>query len=77
MHYWKGKRNYYAVGNIVGYQETKVLLSQRFGDPYLVSQVYKAKLKTWAPVSEGYSKGLQELSDFCYGVKKRLKQWNS
>ena len=59
-----------------GYQEAKMLLSQRFGDPYLVSQAYKAKLKAWAPVSEGDSKGLQELSDFllrCEEATKTMK----
>ena len=56
--------------SVNGYQEAKKQLSQRFGDPYLVSQAYKTKLKAWPSVREGDSKGLQELSDLCCGAKK-------
>ena len=56
-----------------GYQKTKKLLSERFGDPYLVSQAYKAKLKAWAPVNEGDGKGLQELSDFMLRCEEAMK----
>ena len=49
------------------------MLSQRFGDPYLVSQAYKAKLKAWVPVSEGDSKVLQELSDVLLRCEEAMK----
>ncbi len=76
--YTTGKANeiikaFVALNSENGYQEAKKLLSQRFGDPYLVSEVYKAKLKAWAPVNEGDGKSLQELSDFLLRCEETMK----
>lgn len=38
-----------------------------------MSEAYKSKLKAWAPVNEGDSKDLQELSDFLLRCEEAMK----
>ena len=46
-----------------GYEETRKLLAQHFGNPFWVAEAYKAKLQNWRQII-GDSSGLQDLSDF-------------
>ncbi|CAB4045735.1 Hypothetical predicted protein, partial [Paramuricea clavata] len=66
-------KGYVTLNSDNGYQEAKKILSKRFGDPYLVSEAYKSKLKAWTPVNEVDSKGLQELSDFLLRCEEAMK----
>ena len=47
-----------------GYEEARKLLAQHFGNPFWVSEAYKAKLQNWPQIVDGDSFGLQDLSDF-------------
>ena len=47
-----------------GYEEARKLLAQRFGNPFRVTEAYKAKSRNWPQIVEGDSYGLQDLSDF-------------
>ena len=62
--YTAGKDNevikgFVTVNSEDGYKEARKVLAKRFGDPFHVAQAYKAKLKKWPCVSEGYGLGLR------------------
>ena len=67
--YTSGKANeaikgFLATSSDTAYSEARKLLDQRFGNPVVVEEDYKRKLRGWRQISDEDSKGLQELSDF-------------
>lgn len=60
-----------------GYDEARKLLAHRFGNPARVAEACKSILANWPQITEGYSHGLQDFSDFlprCEGAVQFMKQ---
>ena len=55
------------------YAKARNLLKERFEHPYRVAQVYKEKLKNWAPIKDTDGVGLQRLSDFLLQSEEAMK----
>ena len=80
--YTRGKANeaikgFLATKSDTAYTKARKLLDQRVGNPVVVSEDYKKRLRNWRQISEGDSKGLQEFSDFlicCEEAMKSLSQ---
>ena len=72
--YTSGKANeaikdFLATSSDTAYSEARKLLDQRFGNPVVVAEYYKRKLRS-VMATIGDSKGLRELSDF-FGALRR------
>lgn len=55
------------------YTKARKLLKERFGHPYRVAQVYKERLKNWAPIKDMDGVGLQKLSDVLLQTEEAMK----
>ena len=80
--YTSGKANeaikgFLATSSDTAYSEARKLLDQRFGNPVVVAEDYKRKLRGWRQISDGDSKGLQELSDFLVRCEEAMKTMKS
>ena len=80
--YTRGKANEAIKGSLAtnsdtAYTETRKLLDQRFGNPVVVSEDYKKRLRNWRQINEGDSKGLREFSDFLIRCEEAMKSMKS
>ena len=48
-------------------------MDQRFGNPVIVAEEYKAKVQGWKQINDGEGKALQELSDFLIHCEEAMK----
>ena len=80
--YTTGKANevvkgFLATNSDTAYSEARKLLDQRFGNPVVVAEDYKKKLRGWRQISDGDSKGLEEFSDFLVRCEEAMKTMKS
>ena len=80
--YRSGKANeaikgFLATNSDTAYTEARKLLDQRFGNPVVVSEDYKKRLRNWRQINEGDSKGLREFSDFLIRCEETMKSMKS
>ena len=80
--YTRGKANeaikgFLATNYDTAYTEARKLLDQRFGNPVVVSEDYKKRLRNWRQINEGDSKGLREFSDFLIRCEEAMKSMKS
>ena len=80
--YTSGKANeaikgFLATNSDTAYTEARKLLDQRFGNPVVVSEDYKKRLRNWRQINEGDSKGLREFSDFLIRCEEAMKSMKS
>ena len=80
--YTRGKANeaikgFLATNSDTAYTKARKLLDQRFGNPVVVSEDYKKRLRNWRQINEGDSKGLREFSDFLIRCKEAMKSMKS
>ena len=80
--YTTGKANevvkgFLATNSETAYSEAQKLLDQRFGNPVVVAEDYKKKLRGWRQISDGDSKGLEEFSDFLVRCEEAMKTMKS
>ena len=80
--YTRGKANeaikgFLATNSDTAYTEARKLLDQRFGNPVVVSEDYKKRLRNWRQINEGDSKGLREFSDFLIRCEEAMKSMKS
>lgn len=80
--YTTGKANevvkgFLATHSDTAYSEARKLLDQRFGNPVVVAEDYKKKLRSWRQISDGDSKGLEEFSDFLVRCEEAMKTMKS
>ena len=80
--YTSGKANeaikgFLATSSDTAYSKARKLLDQRFGNPVIVAEDYKRKLRGWRQISDGDSKGLQEFSDFLVRCEEAMKTMKS
>ena len=80
--YTTGKANevvkgFLATNSETAYGEARKLLDQRFGNPVVVAEDYKKKLRSWRQISDGDSKGLEEFSDFLVRCEEAMKTMKS
>lgn len=65
-------KGFLTISSSDSYTQAKKLLTQRFGDPHHVSNVYKAQLKKWPWIKEGQSTDLHTFSDFLIQCIRKL-----
>ena len=56
------------------YLEARKILSDRFGNPYLVANAYKKKIKEWPNVPPNDGIGLHKFSDFLVHCQAAMKE---
>ena len=80
--YTNGKANqvikgFLATNSNTAYSEARSLLDRRFGNPVVVAEDYKNKLRSWKQINDGDSKSLQEFSDFLVRCEEAMKMMQS
>ena len=70
-------RGFLATNSDTAYAEARKLLDQRFGNPVIVAENFKTKLRNWRHISDGDSKSLQEFSDFLVRCEESMKVMRS
>ena len=70
-------KGFLATNSDTAYTEARKLLDQRFGNPVVVSEDYKKRLRNWRQINEGDSKGLREFSDFLIRCEEAMKSMKS
>jgi len=80
--YTTGKANevikgFLATNSETAYLEARKLLDRRFGNPEIVAENFKSKLRHWRQISDGDSRGLQDFSDFLIRCEEAMKTMNS
>ena len=80
--YTRGKANeaikgFLATNSDTAYIEARKLLDWRFGNPVVVSEDYRKRLRNWRQINEGDSKGLREFSDFLIHCEETIKSMKS
>lgn len=61
--------NYFLMTTTDSYEEVKLLLDQRYGDPFIIANAFRDKLEKWPKIASRDGPGLQKFSDFlkqCY-----------
>ena len=66
-----------ATNSDTSYSEARKLLDQHFGNPVVVAEGYKKKLRGVRQISDGDSKGLEEFSDFLVRCEEAMKTMKS
>lgn len=80
--YTTGKANEVVKGFLAtnldtAYSKARKLLNQRFGNPVVVAEDSKKKLRSWRQISDGDSKELEEFSDFLVSCEEAMKTMKS
>ena len=80
--YTRGKaseaiKGFLATNSDTAYTEGRKLLDRRFGNPVVVSEDYRKRLRNWLQINEGDSKGLREFSDFLIHCEEAIKSMKS
>ena len=80
--YTTGKPNevvkgFLATNSETAYSEARKLPDQHFGNPVVVAEDYKRKLRSCRQISDGDSKGLEEFSDFLMRCEEAMKTMKS
>lgn len=70
-------RGFLATNSDPAYSEAQRLLDQRFGNPVVVLEDYKKRLRHWQQLNDSDSKVLQEFSDFLVRCKEAMKSMKS
>ena len=69
-------KGFLATNSDIAYIEARKLLDQHFGNPVIVAENFKSKLRNWRQIHDGDSRALQEFSDFpvrCDAATKSTK----
>ena len=66
-------KGFLAINSDNAYKEARKLLDERFGNPVLVAEAYKSKLRNWSSIKDGDSLALRTFSDFLIRCKEAVK----
>jgi len=70
-------KGFLATNSETAYSEAQKMLDQHFGNPVVVAEDYKRKLRGWRKIRDGDSKGLEEFSDFLVHCEETMKTMKS